>query len=126
MTPLRVLLVDDDIDVLATLREGLSDLGWDVLIAPDADSALSVLDSHDSIDVLVSDISMPPGMSGTELARTVRLRHPKMPILLMSGFPAAAEGPKLEFNVLQKPLSPEQLAAEISAAAAAARPPFPG
>jgi signal transduction histidine kinase/CheY-like chemotaxis protein len=125
-TPLRVLLVDDDMDVLATLREGLSDLGWDVLIAPDAESALGMVDRYEAIDVLVTDISMPLGMSGTELARAVRLGHPKLPILLMSGFPAAAEGPGLEFDVLQKPLAPEQLAAEISAAAAASRQLFPG
>ena len=120
-TPLGVLLVDDDIDVLATLREGLSDLGWDVRVAPDAESALGMLDRQDAIDVLVSDISMPPGMSGTDLARTVRLRHPALPILLMSGFPAAAEGLELEFDVLQKPLLPDQLAAAISATAAASR-----
>jgi signal transduction histidine kinase/CheY-like chemotaxis protein len=117
-TPLGVLLVDDDVDVLATLREGLSDMGWDVLVAPDAQSAIGMLDRHGAIDVLVSDISMPPGMSGTELGRAVRLSHPKLPILLMSGFPAAAEGLELEFDVLQKPLLPDQLAAAIAAAAA--------
>jgi signal transduction histidine kinase/CheY-like chemotaxis protein len=123
---LGVLLVDDDIDVLATLREGLSDLGWDVLVAPDAESALGMLDRQGAIDVVVSDISMPPGMSGTELARAVRLRHPKLPILLMSGFPAAAEGLEREFDVLQKPLLPDQLAAAISAAASAGRQRVPG
>ena len=125
-TALAVLLVDDDADVLATLREGLADLGWDVLIAPDAQAALGVLNRHEGIGVLVSDISMPPGMSGTELARTVRLSPPKLPILLMSGFPGAAEDPGLEFNVLQKPLLPDQLAAEISAAAAGGRPHYAG
>jgi signal transduction histidine kinase len=117
-TPLRVLLVDDDLDVLTTLREGLSDLGWDVLIAPDGESALSMLDRYEAIDVLVTDISMPLGMSGTELARAARVRDVNLPILLMSGFPAVAEGLGPEFKVLQKPLLPEQLAAEISTAAA--------
>ncbi len=117
-TALRVLLVDDDMDVLTTLREGLSDLGWDVPVAADGETALGVLDRSDAIDVVVSDISM-PGMSGTELARAVRRRRPGLPVLLMSGFPGAANDVESEFEILQKPLLPEQLAARISEAAGA-------
>jgi signal transduction histidine kinase/CheY-like chemotaxis protein len=115
-TGLRVLLVDDDVGVLTTLREGLADLGWEVPIAPDAETALGMLDRRDAIDVLVTDISM-PGMSGTELARKVRQRRPELPILLMSGFPGAANDPGMEFEILQKPLMPDLLAARVSAAA---------
>jgi signal transduction histidine kinase/CheY-like chemotaxis protein len=113
---LKVLLVDDDLGVLTTLREGLSDLGWDVPIAPDAETALGMLDRRDGLDVLVTDISM-PGMSGADLARAVRLRRPDLPIILMSGFPGAANDPDIEFEILQKPLAPDILAARISAAA---------
>jgi signal transduction histidine kinase/CheY-like chemotaxis protein len=120
-TALRVLLVDDDADVLATLKEALLGLGWDVPVAIDGETALDVLDLQDSIDILVSDVSM-PGMSGAELARAVRLRRPDLPVLLMSGFPGAAHGPAGEFEILQKPLLPEHLAARISAAAARALP----
>ena len=120
---LRVLLVDDDVGVLATLREGLSDLGWDVPIAPDGETALGMLERQGSVDVLVSDISM-PGMSGTELAQAVRRARPGLPILLMSGFPGAAAETGGEFEILQKPLLPEQLAARISAAAGRSGPPM--
>lgn len=120
-TALKVLLVDDDLGVLNTLREGLSDLGWDVPIAPDAETALGMLDRRDALDVLVTDISM-PGMGGAEFARAVRLRRPDLPILLMSGFPGAAKDPDIEFEILQKPLTPDLLAARISAAAERLRP----
>jgi signal transduction histidine kinase/CheY-like chemotaxis protein len=115
-TALKVLLVDDDLAVLTTLREGLSDLGWEVPIAPDAETALGMLDRRDGLDVVVTDISM-PGMGGAEFARAVRLRRPDLPIILMSGFPGAAKDPDIEFEILQKPLAPEILAARISAAA---------
>ncbi len=116
---LRVLLVDDEIDVLTTLREGLSGLGWDVLIAADAEAALDVLDRRAGIDVLVTDIGMPTGMGGMELAQAARRRWPQLPILLMSGFPAAAKDPGDEFEILQKPLASAHLAARISTAAGA-------
>jgi CheY-like chemotaxis protein len=114
---LRVLLVDDDIDVLMTLREGLKTLGWEVLIAPDGDAALGMLDRYGAIDVLVSDISMPAGMSGPDLAYAARRRRPDLPILLISGLPAAAQDTGFEFEILQKPFLPEQLADRISNAA---------
>jgi signal transduction histidine kinase/CheY-like chemotaxis protein len=119
-TALKVLLVDDDLGVLTTLREGLSHLGWEVPIAPDAETALGMLDRRDGLDVLVTDISM-PGMSGADLARAVRQRRPDLPIILMSGFPGAAKDADIEFETLQKPLAPDILAARISAAAAGER-----
>jgi hypothetical protein len=51
----------------------------------------------------------------------VRLRRPDLPIILMSGFPGAAKDPDLEFEILQKPLAPDILAARISAATAEQR-----
>jgi signal transduction histidine kinase len=115
-TALRVLLVDDDAGVLTTLKEGLSDLGWEAPIAHDGETALDMLERHAAIDVLVSDIDM-PGMSGSELARAARRRWPDLPILLMSGFPGAAAGAGSEFEILHKPLLAEQLAQRISVAA---------
>jgi PAS domain S-box-containing protein len=86
----RVLVVEDDPEVLDITVATLNHHGYEVLTAPDGPSALDVLRRDDSIDILFTDIVMPSGMNGVELAhRAVRLR-PKLGVLLASGYPAAA------------------------------------
>lgn len=111
--PMRVLLVDDDADVLVTLREGLSRNGWDALLAADAEAALGMLDRYEDIGVLVTDVDMPAGMNGVELAKAVRRRRPELPTLLISGLPLSSFGAGQDFDILQKPFTPEQLAERI-------------
>jgi DNA-binding NtrC family response regulator len=63
----------------------LEQLGYTVRWAPDASSALMELEKDD-IDIVCSDIVMPGKMDGVGLAKTIRARNPKLPILLMTGF----------------------------------------
>src|SRR6185437_7338145 len=86
----KILVVEDDPDVLDVAVESLRMLGYDVLTAPDGQSALSVLRRDPTIRILLSDIVMPNGMNGVELAReAVRLR-PDLRVLLASGYPMTA------------------------------------
>jgi len=83
-----VLAVEDDPDVLDVAIEMLRGLGYQVFSAPNAVEALAILRRDDArIDILFTDIVMPKGMDGIELAREARRLRPKLQILLASGYP---------------------------------------
>jgi signal transduction histidine kinase/CheY-like chemotaxis protein len=107
----HVLLVEDDKEVSALTREMLSNLGFAVTHVSGADAALGALANARAIDVVVSDIMMPGGVSGLELAREIRKRFPNLPVILTTGYvEAAARMEDGEFNLLLKPYSLEALA----------------
>jgi len=81
----RILLVEDDREVANVTTELLQDIGCQVVQAHDGTSALVVLERDPEIELVMSDIAMPGGMSGLELARIVRERH-RLPILLATGY----------------------------------------
>jgi len=116
----RVLVVEDDPEVLDVTVEMLRTFGWEVLTAPDGPSALSVLRRDADIDVLFTDIVMPRGMNGVELAREARRLRPTLRVLLASGYPASAlpydrgaeDG---EFPFLSKPYRASDLANQLRA-----------
>jgi signal transduction histidine kinase/CheY-like chemotaxis protein len=119
---LRVLLVEDDNDVLATIREQLAVSGWEVVAAQEAKTALALLESEADFAVLVTDVMLPGGVSGAELARLATTARPGLPVLLISGYPGtalAAQGAvDGEFEVLHKPFTHPQLVERILAATA--------
>jgi PAS domain S-box-containing protein len=86
-----ILVVEDDPEVAAIGRTLLQELGYQTLLAPDAHHALEVLATVPTIDLIFSDIMMPGGMSGIELARTVRQRYPHLGILLTTGYGGGAQ-----------------------------------
>lgn len=81
-----VLAVDDNSGLLRVVVRQLKDLGYRVLEAEDGPSALMVL-NNEPVDLLFTDVVMPGGMSGYDLARLVLARWPKMKALITSGFP---------------------------------------
>ena len=85
----QVLLVEDDVEVAALTREMLSHLGFNVIHAASPVAALGALANARSIDIVFSDIMMPGGMSGLELAREIRRRQPGLPIVLTTGYSEA-------------------------------------
>jgi PAS domain S-box-containing protein len=107
----QVLLVEDNPDVAMVGREMLSQLGYDVKIAADARRALETLETQ-RFDLVVSDIVMPGGMNGIELARTIRVKRPDLPILLVTGYAGSATS--TEFPMLCKPYRFEQLRKAIA------------
>jgi len=87
---LTIALIEDD----PTVRRGVSALlrewGHRVIEAANANEALVILQGPDALDLLFSDIVMPPGMTGVELAQHARRLRPDLPILLASGSPPHA------------------------------------
>ena len=107
----HVLLVEDDREVSALTRELLASLGFSVTHVTGAEAALGALANSRHIDIVLSDIMMPGGVSGVQLAREIRRRHPDLPILLTTGYvESAADIKDGEFNLLLKPFSLEALA----------------
>ncbi|MCO6418274.1 response regulator [Siccirubricoccus sp. KC 17139] len=86
-----------------------------VVLCADAPAALRHLE-RESFDLVISDVVMPGGMSGLELARTVRQRWPGLPVLLATGYLATLDVPNGEFSVLQKPFTAIELAGAIDLA----------
>ncbi|QFU15869.1 hybrid sensor histidine kinase/response regulator [Microvirga thermotolerans] len=84
-----VLIVEDEPEVLEIASEIFDSLGYEVLTATDAIAALDVLKGDAHIDVLFSDVVMPRGMSGLELAKETRRLRPDVKILLASGYPVS-------------------------------------
>ena len=112
-----ILVVEDDLPVQATVIELLSGLGYRVLRANDAQSALSILQSGLAIDLLFTDVVMPGSLSSTELARQARLLLPDIAVLYTSGYTrnAIVHGGRLDSGVelLSKPYRQEDLARKV-------------
>jgi CheY-like chemotaxis protein len=81
----RVLMVDDDSNIVGIVSDVLRDAGHDVITASNGMQALELLQQDPFIDVLFSDVVM-PGMSGVELARKALELRPGMRVLLASGY----------------------------------------
>jgi CheY-like chemotaxis protein len=110
-----VLVVEDDPNVAELAVAVLEDMGHDVLMRADARSALALLQEGTTIDLVFSDIVMPGGMSGIELAEAISARFPRIPILLATGYSSAAlaQG-ALRFPVLAKPYSVQELTRRVA------------
>jgi PAS domain S-box-containing protein len=105
-----VLLVEDDEGVAELALGLLEDAGYKVKTAGNAAEALKLLRNGEPIDLVFSDIMMPGGMNGAELARIVRGEFPSMFILLATGYAeAAAHAATQEFPLIRKPYGREVL-----------------
>lgn len=115
---LKVLMVEDDTEVRAVVRNFLTTLGCLVTTAANAEQALVVLGRKDRFDLLLSDIALGPGMRGTELAAEAQKRFPEMAVLLMSGYSAelldADRDSPPGWELLRKPYTREELARAIA------------
>ncbi len=112
-----VLVVEDHADVREVAVSLLEDLGYRVLQAPDAASALQLIRTTDAIDLLFTDIVMPGGMDGTELAREARALQSDLPVVFATGYAEAAvlnEGDvRSSTNLVTKPYRRDQLAKKV-------------
>jgi PAS domain S-box-containing protein len=107
-----VLLVDDEELVRASTADMLIDLGYAVIEAKSGEEAIRLMERGEGFDLLVTDHLM-PGVTGTELARTVRDARPGVPVLLVSGY---GERAGLDPNLprLTKPFRKDELAASLN------------
>jgi PAS domain S-box-containing protein len=109
----RVLIVEDDV-VVADLVAGMfNELGFESTVTHSAKEALERLSGEQRPTLVFSDVVMPGGISGVELADKVRGRFPELPILLTTGYSEQVTGDH-GFPVLQKPYEMSLLAAALS------------
>jgi len=110
------LVVDDEDAVRMCTADALDDMGYRVIEASSAEEALAALEGGLAPDILVTDHLM-PGMTGAELARTVRDRLPGTAVVIVSGYTSMAEfDPGL--TILGKPFRQQELVASVEAATA--------
>jgi len=81
-----ILVVEDDEDVRQHTVELLRELGYDVIEAPDGPSALYLIDRGSDIQLLFTDVALPGGMNGRELAEAARRQAPELKVLFTTGY----------------------------------------
>ena len=109
----KLLVVEDDEQVRALTVEMLQGLGYSVVVAPNAKAALALLKSKKAFGALMTDVVMPGGMSGIQLAKNARKLRPDLPILLTSGYAGGQGAADDEFAFLSKPYELGVLAARL-------------
>ena len=113
-----VLVVEDDPSIRDVTAEMLRDAGLLVRTASNGVEALDILQGGDPVDLLFTDVVMPGGATGIDLARTVRALRPELAVLLTSGYDAPALsrfGGDHDHEVLAKPYTRSVLLARIGA-----------
>jgi CheY-like chemotaxis protein len=115
----HILLVEDDALVRQTMADALRGRGYTVTEAADAAEALRLLDApaHAPFALLFTDVVMPGGLTGVDLALQARRRLATLPVLFATGYSSAAvlDAWPEPADVLPKPYTPEQVAAHIAA-----------
>ena len=114
-----VLVIEDDEDVRHLVVNVLSRLGYQVLEAGDGEQAFAVLEASPRIDLLLSDVVLPGGMSGPEIVAEARRRRPGLKSLFMSGYAPGRmshQGRLIDGTaLLNKPVSKRDLAQKVRA-----------
>ncbi|MBA4800496.1 MAG: response regulator [Euryhalocaulis sp.] len=105
----RVLLVEDDDNVARMVCELVELLGHDCRRVSSAAEALTALEENRDFDIMFSDIVMPGGMNGLELAERVRETWPDLPIILTTGYSEDELTLTADFTILRKPYAMEDL-----------------
>ncbi len=112
-----VMVVDDEALIRMVAVEALEELGYNVIEADDGPSALKLLNSDARIDLLLSDVGLPGGMNGRQLADAARVKRPELQILFITGY---AENAVLNhghldrgMHVLTKPFEMDVLARRV-------------
>jgi CheY-like chemotaxis protein len=113
-----VLVVDDEPSVRMLVNEVLGELGYTVLEAENAAAGLQILQSSQRVDLLITDVGLPGGMNGRQLADAALTNRPTLKILFITGYAEHAvmgEGSlKPGMHILTKPFSLESLGQRIN------------
>ena len=117
-TPSRVLLVEDDPQVAELVDAMLNDLGHTVVRTSSVDEALSRLAQDEGIQLVLSDVIMPGGKSGVDLAEHLAATRPGLPVVLCSGYTGGDQGRARagDWPFISKPFSLETLAQALAQA----------
>jgi CheY-like chemotaxis protein len=113
----KILVVEDHEDVRAHSVEVLRELGYLVFEAPDGPSALALMAAHGDFDLLFTDVVLPGGMTGAQVAAEAKARWPRLKILFTTGYArnAIVHHGRLDAGVhlLTKPFSYDALAYKV-------------
>jgi len=105
-----ILLVDDEFTIRKLVSQSLQEYGYEVLEAHCGRDAIELSEQHEgTIDLLLSDIVMPGGITGVELARLLKLSRPDMKIILMSGYDQTMLAADTGWPFISKPFKPSTL-----------------
>lgn len=107
--PIAVLLVEDEALISRLVADALTEHGFSVHEAASGNEALNYIDSGGAVDVMFTDINLPGGIDGTELAFRVREMRPDMPIVYASGrYGASGFGRMVSRSIfVPKPYDPD-------------------
>ena len=112
-----VLVVDDEPTVRIMVTEVLEDLGYHAVEAADGRAGLQILNSGLPIDLLITDVGLPGGMNGRQMADAARVQRPALKVLFITGYAESSvfeNGPAHQgMHVLTKPFSVDNLARRI-------------
>jgi len=112
-----VLVVDDEPTIRMLIGDALSELGYRAIEVGDVRSGLSVLESDAQIDLLITDIGLPGGVTGKQMADLARRRRPDLKVLFITGYAenVAISNESLEpgMHILSKPFAMDRLTARI-------------
>ena len=115
-----MLVVEDDPQVRAYAAQVLRSLGYRTVEAGTAREALDRLDTEPELSLLFTDLVLPGGESGLDLARQVARRRPGLPVLYASGYSEDLIDEAMDLEILKKPYRRQQLAQSVATALHAA------
>jgi CheY-like chemotaxis protein len=112
-----ILIVDDEPSIRMLLTDALEEIGFNVIEAHDGPTGLNILQSDATIDLLITDVGLPGGMNGRQLADAARATRPALKVLFITGYAENAIigngqlAPGMQ--VLTKPFVVEALAGRV-------------
>lgn len=113
----KVLIVEDNEELRDLATQLVQGLGYSACSASNGPEAIAVLAKEPKIDLVFTDVLMPGGMSGFDLAHEMRRRHPNIAVLITSGFPGnflPGAQPDGGFDIIRKPFTQAELAAAFA------------
>lgn len=110
----KVLVVDDEVFVRMLVADVLDEAGFEVIEASNAQAALVQLEQTEGVRVLFTDINMPPGMNGLQLAEQVHQRWPQIGLVVASGYERPSPDQIADSGIfVPKPFRPEDIISAV-------------
>ena len=112
-----ILVVDDELELAAIATSVLEKLGYTVVCADTGPAAVKILEENTTIDLVFSDVVMPGGMSGLDLAAIITNNYPHLKLLLTTGYAVESDSPmsvtQSKYELLMKPYRGTELAMRV-------------
>jgi CheY-like chemotaxis protein len=109
----RILVVEDDPNVAVVVVQMLKEMGYELRKASNAEEALEILETDQQFDLVFSDVVMPGGINGIDLAEKIQHWYPTIRVLLTTGYARTSLPSDYSVAILRKPYGPQELAHAI-------------